>query len=259
MIKNTAGTLGPIKIKTEPLYRLNAPVNSTTTLQSPPHDRNAANNLKELFTALFKIKDDALQNRIMKAINGMPITCPKCDFNFGDYKPLSPSSTTFLKPCLNGDNKKHVQIKLAPNTNAAAPTKFLKNSIQKTTTATELSIISSATQTFPTDFQRLEGVNNLFRCNKTVLANLPPPSYSTTAASCSPNSNSSGSSDVNTARVYRIKHKREPHAVKRITVTQLPKNFNQQWKFKPKNENLQPAQTQQYIKVSVRSYNFPIQ
>lgn len=41
---------------------------------------------KELFAALFKIKDWALQARIMKAINNIPEKCPNCAYNLLELK-----------------------------------------------------------------------------------------------------------------------------------------------------------------------------
>lgn len=47
---------------------------------------------KELFAALFKIKDRCLQARIMKAINNMPEKCPNCAYNLLERKPSAPVS-----------------------------------------------------------------------------------------------------------------------------------------------------------------------
>lgn len=92
---------------------------------------------KELFAALFKIKDRSLQARIMKAINNMPEKCPNCAYNLLELKKCpekcsSVSSANIPEPLIKvgsiSINKKQIKSTISCSTQTiSSDWELLKN------------------------------------------------------------------------------------------------------------------------------------
>lgn len=219
--------LKPVIVKTETMYGFKSPVvENSTIIKSPVEkptitnhpDKGNMDKFKELFTALFKIKDVSLQARIMSAINGMPITCPKCNCNLIEYKSNSPIQPTISKTQLISGDKKHVQISV-PSIIKTAPTIY--NNTPQTNNKKYFNYIpprvSCFTQTLLSDFEFLDKVNGT-NTAALVTNNKLTDSLSKPVSISSLNNNSG---DGN-SRIYRLKNKRQPHAVKHvITINNL--------------------------------------
>lgn len=136
---------------------------------------------KELFAALFKIKDSALQARIMKAINNMPENCPSCSYNLLEKKNSSHKST-------------------AP---ANSPNPLVKVNVGSLSTNKKpfKSTSCCSTQTMPLDFPGRTFDNE-------NVANKRHPSLLTE----SNNSNKNTSGGI--AKATRLRRTRMPHVIK---------------------------------------------